>query len=105
MRSAAIVSTSPNPPVVPLHFIHLFARADADVVRSLLALVCCGLCGRALAQPAFAQFEARQTHSVGLPPGGGNPRTADKLTVDMLNAMHELLVVKFRELIAKAGPR
>jgi cyclohexyl-isocyanide hydratase len=38
-------------------------------------------------------------------PGGGNPRTADKLTVDMLNAMHEPLVGKFRELIAKAGPR
>ncbi len=71
MRSAAIVSTSPNPPVVPLHFIHLIARADADVVRSLLALVCCGLCGRALAQPAFAQFEARQTHPIGLTPSGG----------------------------------
>ena len=38
-------------------------------------------------------------------PGGGNPRTADKLTVDMLNAMHEPLVGKFRELIAKAIPR
>ena len=35
-------------------------------------------------------------------PGGGNPRTADKLAVDMLNTMHAPLVGKFKELIAKA---
>ncbi len=35
-------------------------------------------------------------------PGGGNPRTADKLAVDMLNTMHAPLVGKFKEVIAKA---
>lgn len=38
-------------------------------------------------------------------PGGGNPRTADKLTVDMLNTMHAPLVGKFRDLIAKASAK
>jgi cyclohexyl-isocyanide hydratase len=38
-------------------------------------------------------------------PGGGNPRTADKLAVDMLNTMHAPLVGKFKEVIAKALPR
>jgi len=33
-------------------------------------------------------------------PGGGNPKTADKLTVDMLNAMHGPLIEKFRKLIS-----
>jgi transcriptional regulator GlxA family with amidase domain len=31
--------------------------------------------------------------------GGGNPRTADKSVVDLLNLMHEPLVTKFRETI------
>jgi cyclohexyl-isocyanide hydratase len=31
--------------------------------------------------------------------GGGNPRTADKTVVDLLNLMHEPLVAKFRETI------
>ncbi len=32
-------------------------------------------------------------------PGGGNPRTADKLVVDMLNGMHGPIIEKFRETI------
>lgn len=35
-------------------------------------------------------------------PGGGNPRTADRLAVDMLNTMHAPLVGRFREALAKA---
>jgi cyclohexyl-isocyanide hydratase len=35
-------------------------------------------------------------------PGGGNPRTADKLTVAMLNQMHVPIVEKFRETIRLA---
>lgn len=35
-------------------------------------------------------------------PGGGNPRTADKVAVDMLNTMHAPLVVQFRETLARA---
>ncbi len=38
-------------------------------------------------------------------PGGGTPRTADKLVVDMLNAMHAPLLDRFRQAltVAKAG--
>ena len=32
-------------------------------------------------------------------PGGGNPRTADKTAVEMLNMMHAPIVEKFREVI------
>jgi len=35
-------------------------------------------------------------------PGGGNPRTADKLAVNMLDSMHAPIVGRFRELLAKA---
>ncbi len=34
-------------------------------------------------------------------PGGGNPRTADKTAVDMLNLMHAPIVESFREAIRK----
>jgi len=35
-------------------------------------------------------------------PGGGNPRTADKLALNMLDSMHAPIVARFRELLAKA---
>jgi len=35
-------------------------------------------------------------------PGGGNPRTADKPVVDMLNTMHVSIIDKFRESIHQA---
>ena len=35
-------------------------------------------------------------------PGGGNPRTADKVAVDMLNTMHAPLVERFKQAIAQA---
>jgi cyclohexyl-isocyanide hydratase len=35
-------------------------------------------------------------------PGGGNPATADKVVVDMLNMMHDPLTEQFRQAIAKA---
>lgn len=35
-------------------------------------------------------------------PGGGNPRTADKLVVDMLNMMHAPVMEKFKETIRLA---
>ena len=35
-------------------------------------------------------------------PGGGNPRTADKVAVDMLNTMHAPLVEKFKEALVHA---
>jgi len=38
-------------------------------------------------------------------PGGGNPRTADKTVVNMLNLMHAPLVEKFRETIRMAQLR
>ncbi len=38
-------------------------------------------------------------------PGGGNPRTADKLAVDMLNTMHAPLIGKFKDLITQARPK
>ncbi len=38
-------------------------------------------------------------------PGGGNPRTADRVAVDMLNAMHAPLINRFREALVKAGKR
>ena len=38
-------------------------------------------------------------------PQGGNPRTADKLVVDMLNLMHEPIAEKFREAILRVKPK
>ena len=38
-------------------------------------------------------------------PGGGNPRTADKTVVNMLNLMHAPLAEKFKELIGNAIKR
>ena len=35
-------------------------------------------------------------------PGGGNPRTADKVAVDMLNTMHAPIVEKFKEAIRQS---
>lgn len=35
-------------------------------------------------------------------PGGGSPRTADKVVVDMLNTMHAPLLAQFREALARA---
>jgi cyclohexyl-isocyanide hydratase len=35
-------------------------------------------------------------------PGGGNPKTADQVAVDMLNTMHAPLVPRFRDAIARA---
>ena len=32
--------------------------------------------------------------------GGGNPRSADKIVVDMLNTLHALLVEKFKATLA-----
>lgn len=37
--------------------------------------------------------------------GGGNPRTADKLVVDMLNTMHAPLIPRFQEAITQARRR
>jgi cyclohexyl-isocyanide hydratase len=38
-------------------------------------------------------------------PGGGNPRTADKVAVDMLNMMHKPIVDLFRETILSVKPK
>lgn len=38
-------------------------------------------------------------------PNGGNPKTADKLVVEMLNGMHAPIVEKFKALIASAGTK
>jgi cyclohexyl-isocyanide hydratase len=38
-------------------------------------------------------------------PGGGNPRTADRVAVDMLNTMHAPLINRFREALVKAQKR
>lgn len=38
-------------------------------------------------------------------PGGGNPRSADKLVVDMLNTMHAPIVEKFRKAVTIANPK
>ncbi|MCC6232745.1 MAG: DJ-1/PfpI family protein [Verrucomicrobiales bacterium] len=38
-------------------------------------------------------------------PGGGHPRTADKVVVDMLNTMHAPLMPRFREAVAGALAR
>ena len=35
-------------------------------------------------------------------PGGGNPRTADKVAVDLLNTMHAPLVPSFKDAVARA---
>lgn len=35
-------------------------------------------------------------------PGGGNPRTADKVVVDMLNTMHAPLIPRFKDAVAQA---
>ncbi|MBL9139126.1 MAG: DJ-1/PfpI family protein [Verrucomicrobiales bacterium] len=37
--------------------------------------------------------------------GGGNPRTADKVVVDMLNTMHAPLIPRFKEAVAAAMSR
>lgn len=38
-------------------------------------------------------------------PGGGNPRTADKVAVDMLNTMHAPLVERFKKAIAHVATK